>query len=153
MNMSEQERLRAGQLLMAEMDNEISREERRELDSLLAQYPDLETERKQLQTVKEMTMNIKLKEPEGQVWDVYWRGVYNRIERGIGWILFSLGAMVLLVYGMIEFVNAVLADTGMVWWAKGALLLLLTGCIVLLVSVIRERFFHYKTERYKDVQQ
>ncbi len=37
--------------------------------------------------------------PPKDVWRVYWASVYNRLERRIGWILLSIGAMIILFFG------------------------------------------------------
>ena len=40
-----------------------------------------------------------LKKPPKDVWRFYWASVYNRLERRIGWILLSNGAMIILFFG------------------------------------------------------
>ncbi len=45
---------------------------------------------------EEVMSKIALKNPPKDVWKLYWASVYNRLERRIGWILFSIGAMIIL---------------------------------------------------------
>lgn len=97
-------------------------------------------------------MNMKYTSPPESVWDKYWLGVYNRIERGIGWILLSIGAIVLLIYGLYSMFESILADTEIAWWLKLAIFSAIAGTAVLLVSVLREKIFLHKTERYKDIR-
>ncbi len=42
---------------------------------------------------------MELKNPPKDVWRLYWASVYNRLERRIGWILLSIGAMIFLFFG------------------------------------------------------
>lgn len=143
---------RARLLLTAVLDGEASAGERRELEQLMAADPALEQEVQEMKRLKEMTMSLQLKEPPAELWDTYWDGVYRRIERGLGWLLVSAGATVLVVYAAIAWIRALLADTDLPWWPRTAILALAAGLVVLLVSVIREKLFLHKSERYKDVQ-
>lgn len=143
---------RARLLLTAVLDGEASAGERRELEELMAADPALEQEHQEMKRLKEMTMSLQLKEPPAELWDTYWDGVYRRIERGLGWLLVSAGATVLAVYAAIAWIRALLADTDLPWWPRAAILALAAGLVVLLVSVIREKLFLHKSERYKDVR-
>jgi len=86
------------------------------------------------------------------VWDRYWLNVYNRIERGLGWILTSIGAMIVLFYGAYKAVEAILADTQLEWFMKAGILALLGGVVILLVSVLREKLRLRKTDKYEEIQ-
>jgi hypothetical protein len=146
------EKERARQLMMAAVDGEIGDSERTELEAYLQKYPDTYEEFYQFKHMQEITMNMKYTSPPESVWDKYWLGVYNRIERGIGWILLSIGATVLLIYGFYSIVESILADAEIALWLKLAIFSAVAGAIVLLVSVLREKIFLHKTERYKDIR-
>ncbi|NIM52936.1 MAG: hypothetical protein GTO22_27480 [Gemmatimonadales bacterium] len=94
---------------------------------------------------------MTLRKPPDEIWDSYWGGVYRRLERGIGWILISLGTIVLLSYGVWKGVEDLLADTTLPTVVKVAVVALIVGLIALLVSVIREKLFVRKSDPYKDV--
>jgi hypothetical protein len=143
---------RARQLLMAALDGELGDEEKRELAVYMDKYPELERELIEFKKIREITMDMKFSPPPGSVWNKYWLGVYNRLERGVGWILLSVGATVLLVYGLYSMIGSILADVEITWWLKLAILSVVAGTVVLLVSVLREKIFLHKSERYKDIQ-
>ena len=42
---------------------------------------------------------MELKKTPKDAWRLYWASVYNRLERRIGWILLSIGAMITLFFG------------------------------------------------------
>lgn len=78
-------------LLMAALDRELSPEDEREFKNFLAISPDCQREWEEYQKLKEATVQLKFMQPPEEVWDRYWLNVYNRIERGLGWILISIG--------------------------------------------------------------
>lgn len=143
---------RARQLMMAGLDGEFQADERRELERLLDENPGLRREWDRFQRVKEVTNTMAFRRAPEEVWTDYWASVYSRLERGIGWILFSLGAIVLVSYGVWQGVSDLLADTSLSWILKAAILALCVGVVVLLVSVLREKLFVGRRERYKDVE-
>lgn len=95
---------------------------------------------------------MKLKEFSDQVSDMYQTGAYTRIERRIGWVLFSLGVMVLLAAGLYELVLALLRGSADPWWVRAAVGACVAGLAVLFVSVLRERLFVLKRDPYKEVK-
>lgn len=95
---------------------------------------------------------MEFKKPSKEVWEVYWASVYNRLERRMGWILLSIGAMILLFFGGYKAIEGIIQDTTIPIILKAGILALLAGVVVLLVSLIRERFFVRKRERYKEVE-
>lgn len=141
----------ARRLMMGALDGEISRQEEQELAQLLKRDPVLEAEWEQLQRVKEVTSGMVFRKPPEEVWDKYWAGVYQRFERGIGWILVSVGAIVLLSYGAWEGVQEFLDDTTTPQIVKYGATALIVGLVVLFVSVVREKLFVRRSDPYKDV--
>lgn len=138
-------------LMMAAVDQEISAEQQVELDAALAADPQLRDEWEAFQRLKEVTDTMTPRKPSDEIWDGYWEGVYRRFERGLGWILASVGAIVLLVWGAWTWVRKILADTELPEFVRWAILALAAGLVVVFVSVARERFFVRKTDPYKDV--
>lgn len=143
---------RSRQLMMAALDGELSGTERNDLERLLADSPELREEWARLQRVKEVTTTMALKRPPEEVWDHYWTSVYNRAERGLGWILVSIGAMVLISFGLWEFVQSIMAESNMPGFVKIAVFALLVGLVVLAFSVIREKLFTRRRDPYKEVE-
>lgn len=143
---------RLRRLMMAHLDGELDPPEREELERRLASDPALEREWDRLVRLKEVTEGMRLRKPPEEVWDSYWTSVYRRLERGVAWILVSIGVMVLLGYGAWTAVQELLADTEMPWFLKAAILATTVGVVVLFVSVLREKLFVRGRQRYKDVE-
>jgi hypothetical protein len=140
------------ELLMKAVDGELSGQEARELEALLAEHPEYRKELQQYKNIKEVTQKMKFKSPSAEIWDTYWLGVYNRLERGIAWILFSLGAVALLTYGGFKLIESIISDSNLELVVKAGILLCIAGTMLLLVSVIREKYFTFRRDPYREIQ-
>ncbi|RMD95430.1 MAG: hypothetical protein D6813_00400 [Calditrichaeota bacterium] len=147
-----EEKERFERLLMQVIDGELTHEEQEEFEKFLRSYPELKDEFKQYQKLKEVTRTMKFKSPSAEVWDHYWTQVYNRLERGLAWILVSIGAIILFTYALYEAALKIIADPNLPRLVKLGILALVTGLVILLVSVIREKIFVRKSDKYKEVQ-
>ena len=78
------------------------------------------------------------------VWDTFLENVYHRLERRTGWTLLILGAASLAGLGIYGFVVAPWASLEM----KILAALPLGGLFILFGSVLRERLFMLKTDKY-----
>jgi ferric-dicitrate binding protein FerR (iron transport regulator) len=142
---------RTKELLMRALDEELSPQEQTELDRLLADDPTLRAERERLGRLKEVTGEMKLRNPPEQLWDDYWNSAYSRLERGIGWLLVSFGVIVVGGWATWQFVTELIADTEMPPLLKAGILAGSLGLVILTVSVLRQRLFVRKTDPYKDI--
>jgi ferric-dicitrate binding protein FerR (iron transport regulator) len=144
------ERVRS--LMMAVLDNECSPAERRELEEALQQNSGLQREWRELQRVKEVASMINVRKPPDEVWDNYWAQVYARNERKVAWLLVSVGAIVLLSWGLWQSLRYLLANANLPDVIKIAIGVLAVGIVILVVSVVREKLFVNKHDPYKDIQ-
>lgn len=138
--------------MMAALDGELDAAERAELERRIAADPELEAEWTRLLEVKELTRMSMIKSPPEEQWNRYKSSVFNRIERGIGWLLVSLGATVLLCYGLWQAMSELWADASMPTFLKLAIFALGAGSIVLFVSIGREKLFTHHHDPYKEVE-
>ncbi|MBW8016308.1 MAG: hypothetical protein FVQ82_08990 [Planctomycetes bacterium] len=139
-------------LLMGYLDDEISEQERVELEKHLTECDECTKELADFKDLKSITDDITLYQPEDEVFDQYWSSIYNRIERAAGWIILSVSGMVLLFYAGYMMIEEIIHDETLSWVFKGALLAFIAALSVLLVSVLRERLNTRKKDRYKDVR-
>ena len=105
----------------------------------------------EMRKFEEVMDKMELKQPPKEMWQVYWSSVYNRLERRIGWIFLSIGAIILLFFGGYKMVEGSLVDPTIPLLLKIGILAALAGLVILLVSLGRERLFVRKRERYKEV--
>ena len=87
-----------------------------------------------------------------EIWDKYWVNIYNRIERSIAWIFVSIGAVILITWGLFQAVENMLADTQLVGIVKIGIIFALAGFVILFVSVLREKLIIRKSDPYKEIQ-
>lgn len=139
-------------LMMAYLDNELDEGQQRVFTQHLASCEHCMREMEEFRRLKQMTDEVALVEPEDRLWQQYWGGVYNRIERGIGWVVFSLAGILLVVYGGFTAIEKVIEDPSVSLLLKVGLLALLVGLAILFVSVLRERIYFWSKDRYRDVR-
>jgi len=147
-----QDDVRFRQLLMGAVDGELTSDEEIEFFRLVDHYPAFQKEWESYKKLKEVTRAMKFKSPSKEVWDNYWLNIYNRIERGIAWIIFSIGCIILITYGLFKGIEAMLADTQLEGIVKIAIIAVIAGLVILLVSVIREKLVTRKSDPYKEIQ-
>ncbi len=139
-------------LLMGYLDNELGEEQRRRFEEHLSGCPDCSRELEDFKKLKAITDEVGLAEPEDRIWQDYWSGIYNRIERGIGWIMFSVAAIALAIYAGFRVIEQLIEDPSIEITLKIGLLTLIAGLAILFVSILRERLYFWKRDRYKDVR-
>lgn len=140
------------ELLVKAVDNALNDREMREFETLVTRNPEFRYEVHEHKKLREVIKMMKVKEPSREVWDSYWQGVYNRIERSMGWILLSIGAIIMLTYGGYKAVESLIADPNLELILKAAILFVIAGVVILFVSVVREKLFTRKSDPYKEVQ-
>jgi anti-sigma factor RsiW len=140
------------EMIMGYLDNELGAEQKRELEKHLAGCAQCSKELEELRKLKEITEGVTLAEPEDRLWQQYWASIYNRVERGLGWIIFSVAAILLIIYGGFKATEEFVRDPSVELIVKVGLVALIAGMAVLFVSVLRERLYFWKKDRYKDVR-
>lgn len=140
------------ELMMRALDDELTVEERAEFNSWLAREPESLEEWKRLSRAREVMMGMKLRNPPEEVWDGYWTSVYSRVERGVAWLLVSVGAIIVGGWAIWKWIEALLHDTAMPAPVRYSMIALFVGLLILLVSVARHRFNVRKSDPYKDIQ-
>ena len=139
-------------LLMKAVDGELNSDERSEFEEFIGKDSDCRKEWREMKKVKEVTKSMNFKSLPAEAWDNYWVNVYNRLERGLAWILFSIGTIILLTYGGFKAIESIIADPQLAGFLKAAILMVIGGSVILLVSVVREKLFTRKSDPYKEVQ-
>lgn len=131
-------------LISGQIDGELSPGEAARLDAHLATCADCRAEYENMTALSAAASNLKVPLPPDEVWDSFLDNVYNRVERKLGWIVFLLGAIALVGYGLYE--AAVLP------WASLPVKIMVTvagaGLLLLLVSALRQRVAVLKSDRY-----
>jgi predicted anti-sigma-YlaC factor YlaD len=140
------------ELISSYYDGELDEEQKKLVERHLEECSECRKEFEEMGKFEEVMSQVVLKKPPKEAWQMYWTSVYNRLERGIGWILFSIGAIILLFFGSYKLVEGIIQDASVPLILKIGILSVLGGLVVLLVSLLREQLFVRKRERYKEIE-
>ena len=140
------------ELLVKVVDGEATEEERKEFERLSAADSVLRDEYVAMTRIKEVIDGMRFKEMPDSFWDSYWQGIYNRLERGIGWVLLTLGAALLTGFGLYQVFRGFFLDGSISLLVRGGVLIGSVGVLVILWSILREVLFARTRERYKEIQ-
>jgi predicted anti-sigma-YlaC factor YlaD len=140
------------ELISSYHDKELDDKEKQMLEEHLEQCAECRKEFEEMSKFEEVMGKMQLKSPQKEMWEVYWSAVYNRLERRFGWILLSIGGMILLFFGGYKAVEGIIQDPSTPLLLKIGILTALGGVVILLVSLLREQLFVHKRERYKEVE-
>jgi hypothetical protein len=138
--------------IMAYVDNELAPSDIDFVKSHLEQCSTCQNKYYSLLKVKEVTNKMKFKKLPDMYWDEYWQHVYNRIERGISWIFISIGAIIVLLFVLWNFINEILVDQHLHPLLKVGIFSLLVGGVILLISVIREKIMVKRVDKYREIE-
>jgi predicted anti-sigma-YlaC factor YlaD len=139
-------------LLSGMVDGELEPGEKKTVSDHLVSCDVCREEYAKMLKLKEVTDDMKYFDLPDRLWAGYWHGIYNRLERGIGWILLSIGAILILIFAAWNFVKGFLLDPSVPFYVKAGVSGLILGVIILLVSILRERLFSKKHDRYDEVE-
>jgi hypothetical protein len=128
-------------------EENLSGDEREELTRLIKNNEKTAKELKDMDKLKEVMEMLEPFDPEKD-WEEYWSSLYNRLERGIGWIIFSIGAILTFTFLGFQFVKGLIRDPQIALYAKVGLIALILGLAILFISVLRERITLCKTDKY-----
>ena len=131
-------------LLSGYLDGELDESQRKLVGQHLETCEVCRSEYEKLRKLVEVTSEMRFKEPAKEVWDNYWSRVYNRLERATGWTIFIAGIVAWIAWGTYKF----LTDPTIESVKKVVIAAPIIGVVVLLISVIRERAYKSKFDRY-----
>lgn len=130
--------------LMRYLDGELPAEEARALEAAVERSTEL---RRELAIHRAMQRDVQGLSfapitPSGSVWGT----VNRRLTRPIGWILLVTGVVVWLGYVAYLFALSPVSP-----WGKIAIAAIVIGFVLLLASVIADRYREWRTDPYRDV--
>jgi predicted anti-sigma-YlaC factor YlaD len=138
--------------MMGYLDGELTELEIERMDQHLEGCGECRAELDGFRKLKEITRPMKLAIPDDAYWEQYWSSVYNRLERRAGWIMLSAGAILLTSYGAYQFVVRLLLAGEIHVLIRLGIAALVIGLCTLLISVIRERIYLWRSDKYKRIK-
>ena len=131
--------------LMRYLDGEIGPEERVRIEASVETSTELRRELAVYRAMKDDLQALKLSDggPDGSVW----HAVNRSLARPLAWVLLVVGALVWAAYGVWVYFTS-----PSFLWQKLATGAVGVGILVLLASVIWERYRVWLTDPYRDIQ-
>lgn len=140
------------ELISSYFDGMLEETQKKAVEEHLKACQACRKEFEEMKAFEEVMAKMEFRKPKKEMWEVYWASVYNRLERKLGWILLSIGGMILLFFGGFKAVEGLLRDPSVPLILKVGILTALAGAVVLLVSLLKEQVFVRRRERYKEVE-
>jgi len=139
-------------LLMGHIDGELDPAQTRRLQDHLAVCVSCRREETAFRALGKVTEEMINEDLPSIDLDAEWDSMYRRLERSFGWILMSVGLIIMLGFAAWQFANEFLLNAEASLWLRVGVGAALAGAIVLLVSIGRETLTKYRSERYREVQ-
>jgi hypothetical protein len=136
-------------LMMKVVDGVASQEEERVFTEAIYGNERWESELLAFKKIKEVTENMRFKELPDSYWSGYWQNIYRHTERAVAWILLSVGLMIILGFAAYMGLSRLYTDPDISIIMKVGVSLAVPGGIIMIVSIMRERLFARKHERYE----
>ena len=138
--------------VMALLDEELSKDKIGEVKKHLEICEKCLDEYASIKKVKEVTGAMKFKKLPEFYWDEYWEHIYNRIERGLSWLLLSVGAIIILCFAGWKFIENLTANQDIHPLLKGGIYIFLVGIIILAISILREKMIVRRVDKYREIE-
>ena len=136
-------------LMSGYLDDELDAEERKRFERYVSEHPEFKSELEEMKSLTEAASEMNIEPVPDEIWDTFLDDVYRRLERRTGWTILISGVALLVGLGAYWFALAPWASPTV----KVIAALPLSGLGLLFVSVLRERMFIIKTDKYsRDVR-
>ena len=139
-------------LLSGMADGELEAGEKQKVSDHLVSCDACREEYAKLMKLKEVTDDMRYFDLQDRLWAGYWHGIYRRLERGVGWILLSVGVILILAFALWKFLQGFMLNPENPLYVRVGVGAVILGLIVLIVSIIRERLFSKRHDRYDEVE-
>jgi predicted anti-sigma-YlaC factor YlaD len=139
-------------LISGLVDGELGPEDKKRVCDHLVSCDSCRNEYAKLKKLKEVTDDMKYYDLPDKLLAGYWTGIYNRIERGLGWIFLSIGIIIILGFAAWKFLEDFLLNNDISIIVRFGVAAFVIGIIIFTVSIIRERMFSKKHDRYDEVE-
>jgi hypothetical protein len=147
--MSSAEKFR--ELAAGYVDDELTPTERKEFEAMMEEHPELRADVAAFEKINNLTSQVRFEELSDPLWEAYGASWYRNAESALGWILFSVGAMIALLFGGWGLWSDFFRDPSVPLLGRVGAGAAIGGSVVILVSKLRETLFARKRDRYRKV--
>jgi hypothetical protein len=137
-----------GEMLSGYIDGELTQQQRQRVEVHCDTCEECKGNLEDLRALRDRVGRSHLSELGDDIWREQMDDTTVKATRGIGWLMFIGGLLILAGYGIYEFV----IDTSMPLGIKLLFAAIYGGMGVLFFSALRQRLIERKTDKYKDVE-
>ncbi len=119
---------------------------------MMQNNPELKEDVESFRRISELTGSVRFEELPDPIWQAYSASLYRKTESALGWILLSVGAALILGFGVWGWFNEFFLNSAEPLLLRISVGALFGGAIILGISKLRETLFAHKRERYRKVQ-
>jgi ferric-dicitrate binding protein FerR (iron transport regulator) len=130
--------------LMRFLDGELAPERAREVEAALEQSTEL---RREYTIFRQMKSDLQEIGAHMHTRRTAWERVNRELTRPLGWVLFIVGTLVWVAYGVYSFLTG-----GEALWEKLTTSAVVIGLGMLLLSALVDRWRDLKTDPYKEIE-
>jgi len=133
--------------LMRYLDGEASPDERGRIERALETSTELRRELTVYNAMKDDLQTLKLGTGDGNGRYSVWHAVSRQLSRPLAWVLIIVGTLAWAVHGIYVYLT-----TPIFLWEKLATSAIVVGILILLATVIWDRYRASLTDPYRDIQ-
>lgn len=135
-------------LLSGYLDGELTQQQSQRVDVHVSSCAECRDRLSDLAELRQRVSGARLSPVQEDAWRENMNDMVVKVSRGLGWLLFLGGLLLVAGLGIYQFV----IDTAAGWGVKLVISAVYLGLGALLVSVLRQRLVERKTDKYKDVE-
>jgi len=136
------------ELLSAYLDGELTQQDGQKVAVHLEDCPACREVYEDFRRLRADIKRLEWPGPDETQWSRLMAGLTFKVTRGLGWLLWVGGLVILAAYGAYEF----LRDFSFRSVERVGVLALILGLVVLLWTVLAERIAALPKDRYKDIE-
>lgn len=134
--------------LSAYLDGELTQQDSQRVDVHLRDCERCRATLDDFRRLRSDIRNLDYPEPTEDEWSKVMARLTIKATRGVGWLLWLGGAVVLAAYGLYSF----LSDPTIKALERVSVLAIILGVVLLFLTVLAERIGGYRDDKYKDVE-
>lgn len=139
-------------LLMGYIDGELSPDEKNRIENHLTECKECTEELERYKKLNDIVQPLDFITFEDKLMENYWSKGVRKIERNLAMFFLFAGLSILTGFGIVQIVNKVWYSAGIPFLIKISIFATLAGGVALLFSILREKLFLSKKQRYSDIR-
>ena len=139
-------------LLMGYLDGELSPDEEKRIEEHITECKECTEDLERYKKLNDIVKPMDFVTLEDKLMENYWSKGYRKIERNLALFFLFAGLSTLTGFGIMQIVIKVWNFAGIPLLIKISIFAALAGAGALLLSILREKLFLSKKQRYSDIR-